>query len=390
MPTLDCRISTGRFHGRRSVSLANDRIRCTVLLGGGHIVEMVRTDAGRAPASRTNPYWIPPWRTMDPASYRPSTHETRFGGPPEARLLASIMGHNLCLDTFGPPSEAEARCGLTVHGEAPVASWKVVSKKASQAAARLVYRAELPVAQLEVTRAIALRRGADGISVRETVRNLARQDRPFIWNEHVTLGPPFLEPGVTLFDMPAGWGKVIPDPFGRKPRLRQGREFRWPLAPGASGARVDLRAAMPARVSGDFTTQQFRPGLEWAWFTALNPRCGLLLGYVFRREDFPWIGNWEESRDRRHRPWAGKTYCRGLEFSTTPFPVPKREAVDLGTLRGDRCFRWIGARERIEVVYRVVLIPVDDGVAGIRRVEPHADGLALRARNGGITLSARL
>ena len=41
----------------------------------------------------------------------------------DARLLAGIMGHNLCLDIFGPPSDEEALAGLTAHGEGSVADY---------------------------------------------------------------------------------------------------------------------------------------------------------------------------------------------------------------------------------------------------------------------------
>ena len=34
-----------------------------------------------------------------------------YGGGSDARLLAGIMGHNLCLDIFGPPSDEEAQAG---------------------------------------------------------------------------------------------------------------------------------------------------------------------------------------------------------------------------------------------------------------------------------------
>ena len=35
-----------------------------------------------------------------------------YGTGSDARLLAGIMGHNLCLDIFGPPSDEEAQAGL--------------------------------------------------------------------------------------------------------------------------------------------------------------------------------------------------------------------------------------------------------------------------------------
>jgi hypothetical protein len=41
------------------------------------------------------------------------------------QLLAGLMGHNLCLDIFGGPSDEEAAAGLSVHGEASVAPYEI-------------------------------------------------------------------------------------------------------------------------------------------------------------------------------------------------------------------------------------------------------------------------
>ncbi len=40
-------------------------------------------------------------------------------------LLAGIMGHNLCVDIFGGPSDAEAAAGMTPHGEASVVRYEL-------------------------------------------------------------------------------------------------------------------------------------------------------------------------------------------------------------------------------------------------------------------------
>jgi hypothetical protein len=46
----------------------------------------------------------------------------------KASSLAGIMGsHNLCLDLFGGPSEAEAAAGPTVHGEGSVATYEITA-----------------------------------------------------------------------------------------------------------------------------------------------------------------------------------------------------------------------------------------------------------------------
>ena len=48
-----------------------------------------------------------------------------YGSGVESKLLAGIMGHNLCLDIFGGPSEEEFAAGITVHGEGSVAAYEI-------------------------------------------------------------------------------------------------------------------------------------------------------------------------------------------------------------------------------------------------------------------------
>src|SRR5215475_3913389 len=105
-----------RYRGRRAASIENDDVRVTVLEEGGHIAEILDKRSG------INPLWTPPWPSIEPSTYAPSAHP-EYGTSPEAALLAGLMGHNLCLDIFGGPSEEEAAAGLTPHGEASVAPY---------------------------------------------------------------------------------------------------------------------------------------------------------------------------------------------------------------------------------------------------------------------------
>ena len=73
--------------------------------------------------SGVNPLWRPPWATIDPFHYTHAKHARTYGAPPDGRLLASIAGHSLSFDHFGPPSPEETAAALTTHGEAPALKW---------------------------------------------------------------------------------------------------------------------------------------------------------------------------------------------------------------------------------------------------------------------------
>lgn len=108
------------YRGRRAAVLENGALRVTVLEEGGHIAEIFDKRAG------VSPLWTPPWASIEPSAYNPDTHP-EYGNGPDAQLLAGIMGHNLCLDTFGAPSPEEFLAGVPVHGEASIVPYQIRS-----------------------------------------------------------------------------------------------------------------------------------------------------------------------------------------------------------------------------------------------------------------------
>jgi len=66
-------------------------------------------------------------------------------------------GALLCLDRWGPPSDAELRNGMPFHGEAARVEWKQIGA-AEHLAGRIVVTMEatLPLAGLDVRRTVGL------------------------------------------------------------------------------------------------------------------------------------------------------------------------------------------------------------------------------------------
>jgi hypothetical protein len=328
------------FQNRRARSIENPDLRVTVLEGGGHIAEVLDKRSG------VSPLWIPPWPSIEPSAYR-AEGDRVYGASGESHLLAAIMGHNLCLDIFGGPSAEEQAAGLQPHGEASLASYEL-----SGTATTLRANAVLKESQLRVERLIELH-GREA-HVRESVENLSATDRPVGWTQHVTIGPPFLEPGATEFRASATRSKVFESVFGSADYLRPAAEFAWPDAPGDDGTPVDLRVYTSRPRSSAFTTHLMDPARSAAFFVAFSPRARFAFGYVWRQTDFPWMGIWEENRSRPHAPWNGETVTRGMEFGVSPFPESRRQMIDRGSLFNVPTYRWIPARTRVEVEYWIV------------------------------------
>jgi hypothetical protein len=328
-----------KFQEREAVQLENDQIRVTVLQEGGHIAEVLHK------ASGMNPLWIPPWPSIEPSAYQAALHP-EYGGDTESKLLCGIMGHNLCLDVFGPPSTEEAAAGLNVHGESSVVRYRIDSDES-----RLQAVAELPLAGLRISRTLRLA-GGDTAEVSETVDNLSATDRPIAWTQHVTIGPPFLQHGLTRIEIPAERSRTFENDFGEV-NLKPGTDFRWPKAPGLHGEVVDLSVFSNAEKSSNYTSHLMDRSSAEAYFSVYSPASNVRLEYRWQRADFPWLGIWEENRQRSTAPWNGRTMALGLEFGVSPFPETRRSMIDRGKLFDVPTYCWIAAQSSLTVNYQI-------------------------------------
>ena len=315
------------YRGRRAATLENDALRVTVLREGGHIAEIFDKETG------VNPLWTPPWPSIEPSTYDAARHP-EYGAGSEARLLSGIMGHNLCLDVFGGPSDDEAAAGIGVHGESSVTTYEDAAG---------VFRGRCPLAGLVVDREISLHGRA--VRILETVTNTTATDRPIAWTQHVTLGPPFLWNGETQFHASATRSKVFETKFGDHDYLPPGAEFEWPGG-------LDVFNSAPQ--SSAYTSHLMDPARPDAFFVAWSPVSRLAFGYVWRQADFPWMGIWEENRSRQNAPWNGQTVARGMEFGVSPMPETRRAMIDRGRLFGIPTYRWIPAGRAVQVEYWAV------------------------------------
>lgn len=304
-----------------------------MLVEGGHIAEILDKRSG------VNPLWTPVWPSMEPFEYDPVRHP-EYGGNSESKLLAGIMGHNLCVDLFGGPSEAEAAAGVTVHGEASVQPWEFTERDDAT-----VGVCEMPLSGIRVSRRVSLRPGE--VHIDETVENLGAWDRPIAWTQHVTLGPPFLERGKTQFDMTATKSRTYESEFGGL--FDSGVDFEWPVAPLKGGGSYDLRVYSDRDVSAGYTAHLMDPSKAEAEWTATNGE--VTFGYRWRREDFPWCGIWEENCSRQSPPWNGQSITRGMEFGVSPFPESRRAMIERGSLFGVPGYKWLPAKGSLSASY---------------------------------------
>ena len=325
------------FRGRRAAAIENEQLKVTVTREGGHVAEILHKGSG------VNPLWIPIWPSIEPSTFSKATHP-EYGGDPENRLLAGIMGHSLCLDIFGGPSAEEYAAGLDVHGDASIASFDI-----EESGNALRMRTKFPLSGIQFERRIELH--GSNVKFVEIVESLLSIDRPIGWTQHVTLGPPFVERGKTQLRASAGKSKVFDGQFSPADKLEEGAEFDWPHAPQKHGGTRDLRVYTNDEVSGGYTAHFMSPYHENAFFAAFSPALKVAVGYVWKKADFPWMGIWEEHCSRPMIPWNGKTLTWAMEFGVSPFPESRRQMVDRGSLFGVPGCRWLPAKGCLQAEY---------------------------------------
>jgi hypothetical protein len=357
---------------RTSVTLTNGLVELTLLPGGGHLAHW--GFAGEHGPSQENTLWEAPWKTADPgssdyAAIAESFHDEEAGG-----YLASYTGHVLCLDGFGAPSAADAAKGVSLHGEAPTATWAFTTEQENKATGS----AELPVAGLRVERQFFLAEGESVLRVDERVTNLRAGERPLHWVQHSTFGTPLFASGKGRATASVQNGATLPQDYDGPNLLACDKTFSWPYAPGANGESIDLRELFGRRGTGFVAATEQAAGRQNGFIAVCHAEIGLTVGYVFRVEDFPWVAVWEENHARDAAPWLGRVDARGMEFGTTPIPLGN-EAVDArGPLFGRETSRRIRGHETLRAPWMLFVAEVPQRWREIEDVHVETDEIVLR------------
>jgi hypothetical protein len=269
----------------------------------------------------------------------------RWLGPADEKAVNRPMAHFLCLDRWGQPSDPELANGMPYHGEATRVLWKVTTP------GRMA--ASLPMAGLDVVRRALIDPHAALLTVDETVTNRNKLGKLYNMVQHPTIGPPFLDED-TIVDSNArrGFAQSSPMPNPEEP------SFYWPQAIKDTEV-VDMRRLrndpMPNVVS--YVIDE-----PLGWATATSAKHGLLLGYLWKTNDYPWFNAW------RHVDGQGRPLARGLEFGTTglhqPFPI----LVKKGQIFGRSIYSYLDAGESITRSYATFLLSIPTDWHGVERV----------------------
>jgi hypothetical protein len=292
------------------------------------------------------------------------------------------LGHFVCVDGFGPVSMEERRAGLPGHGEAHRVPWEMLSFEKKDGTLTVAFTATLPLVQEVFRRTIRMVDGENVVYIDSELESLLGFDRPVNWGEHATIGGPFLEQGKTVTEMSArramtrSYASEAVTPPTRH-QLADFKEFVWPMAPTVSGTLLDIRIAPVVTPIVDHTTSLMDPSRKLVFVTAFHPGKKAVLGYVFRREEYPWTQLWDSY------PGAGRNSSRGMEFATQPYDLPRREVIQTNSMFDTPTYRWLPAKSTIASSFVMFYTRTAEGFTKVDDVVLEDGKLTIEDRTSG-------
>lgn len=268
-----------------------------------------------------------------------------------------FQGHFLCVGRWGSPSEAEKLAGIPHNGEVNTETWKVVQPVTKVGNfVKAETKCTLPLERMEITRNIEMSDTGSFFVVREQIKNTNSLGRVYNYVQHATMGAPFLAK-TSLIDCNAGLGFDQASEYNQLEK----ESFTWPNANLKTGGAANLRLTTDDR--GYCTTHIFPDTVKLGWVTASSPESGVLIGYLFKTKEYPFINLWHYSKD-------GKPFAHGLEFGTTGLGQPYKLLTEkLVSFYGHPSFEYIEANETLEKSFVCFLAPIPSDFKGVEKVE---------------------
>lgn len=321
--------------GRRSVVLKSPSASATFDVGGGALVDF------RLNGMTLNPFT---WNT-----------------PPKGDTEPRPMGHFICFDRWGQPSANEAKNGMPFHGEATSVVWAVPSQpREVNGSIQTEMNCKLPIGGMSLRRTARLSMKSPVLEVTEHITNDNLLGRVYNIVQHPSIAPPFLDDTV-IVDSNAlkGYMQESPWPKPEEPVIY------WPFV-AYKGALVDLRK-LSSDSSPSVTSFVFDDKAEYGWVTASNPGLGLLVGYIWKTAEYPWLNIWRNTLN-------GSPAARGLEFGTTGLHKPFADILEKHTIFDHRLCEYIDAGQQITKSYIAFLAEIPPDYHGVARIE-HSPGI---------------
>jgi hypothetical protein len=239
-----------------------------------------------------------------------------------------------------------SQAGIPHNGEVNTQLWQVLGIDQRDGFQHISMSVKAPREKLDVDRQIIIPPSGNYFLVKEQFSNNLPIGRLSNVVQHGTIAAPFLTEK-TILNTNATRG------FDQRTNYKflEDSSFSWPDGKMADGSEIDLNRVISEK--GFVTTHIFEDSI--GWITALNPDKNILMGYIWKTDEYPWLNVWHMSKD-------GKPFVQGLEFGTTGLGKPyKLLAENNVTFYGRNSFEYIDAGETLEKSWICFMIEVPVG-----------------------------
>ena len=330
-----CRVHEYQWYGLDAVTLENERIRVSFLVGKGtDLVEF------NYKARDLDFAWLAPGGIRNPHDLV-APHRDGVG----PFIESYPGGWQEIFPSAGAPAEwAGATYGQ--HGEAFGLPWDmtIVEDSEERVAVRFTLRGVKTPCTIEKT--VALESGKQMLSIKESLTNQAPVPFEAMWGHHITFGAPFLVPGCKI---------RLPDGIAARPhgdaveagarRVGSPDPFAWPNGTGIDGDTVDFSIVPESGTSSElFYLSGFG---DTGSYEIMRPDVGTGMRVHWDAKTLPYLWYWQEFGGTQSWPWWGRNFNIGLEPNSSYPTSGLPEAVANGsalTLRpGETKTLWLEA-----------------------------------------------
>ena len=254
-----------------------------------------------------------PWLLVTPWAGQPDAEFDT--ADPQSGWLREFRGGWQLLTPNAGAARQTAGTTWPFHGSTSRSPWTVPVIDGSSA----TFAIDVPDAPLHLRRTVTVEGG--DVVVTTTTTNTGTLDLDVHHVEHITFGPPLLEPGCRLR---SNAGKLTLDPDAHGPDLAGGT--RWPHVARRHGPPVavdDLLGADPASAYGwlsDFADQD-------AYVEVVAAGSERAVRVEWAVADLPYAWLWVENGASTAAPWSGRARALGVEPANVPTRARDRPGV---------------------------------------------------------------
>lgn len=312
---------------QNKVTLQNNLVKVSTDLHGGAITEFSFLHG-----NQTNPL---------------SFSFTKEQMPANNRMGAVYQGHFICLPRWGEPTETQIQQGFPNHGHFANMYW-TAEKKSKHF---LHMHAQSNMEEIQVNRVIELNKDVALFTVCESIINKSASGKNLNIVQHPTLAVPFLSGSLLIgCNGTTGFQQFTPG----------GKTFSFP---NVKHGDISFNINHPdSKISGVFTFL-VDPSCSTGWIAAFDPVSQILIGYVWNREDYPWIHIWQHFENNTIQ-------FVGLEFGTAALHQPVESLhPDQHKIFDTPSFQYLDAGGRCTKSYTGFISTISDEVLEINNIE---------------------